>query len=365
MKGAARGTCLAIVILALAGCRGTAWHGRELLRQGHPARVLTEVRAAGSDAFIVRGAALRQLGRAREARTSLLIGLSLDPRSATGHHELAVVEAALGSWGGALAALETAEALAPGRACVRRDLALLLLWRAAFRRGVGQRRDALVDRERALDLAPCLADAPVGRVPCGAGASPALERPLPPRRCSLRRPSRFLAALARRELLLACRGPTLALRLESAGCPAHARAVWEALAREAPADPRWPLEVARMLLVGGRSDDRRRAELYLTNHVYLSGDRAAASIRVARTLEQTGFHRAATRRAVQALALAEGLDQAVAALRAVARTGTASQVQEAARVVLGTEWGAPGRQVQRIVEAITRGGQAPRRTPRR
>jgi len=361
----ARSTAFLALVL-LAGCQGTAWHGRRLLRQGQPARVLTEVRAAGSDAFVVRGAALRQLGRAREARTSLLIGLSLDPRSAAGHHELAVVEAALGNWGAALAELEKVDELAPGRACVRRDLALLLLWRAAFRRGVGQTRDARADRKRALELAPCLAGAPVGRRPCASSsAPPSVERPLPPRRCSLRRPSRLLEALARRDLLLACRGPALALRLESAGCPAHARAVWEALAREAPADPRWPLEVARMLLVGGRTGDRRRAELYLTNHVFLSDDRTAALIGVARTLEQTGFRRAATRRAVQALALAGSLDQAVAALRAVARTGTASQVQEAARVVLEASWRSPRRRVQRMVEAVTPGGRAPRQTPGR
>ena len=368
-------------LVLLAACHGLPRHGRELLAHDEPERVLREVRPVGAAAFIVRGAALRRLSRLRQARTELMIGLSLDPYSAAGHREVALVEAELGNWGAARRGLASSLELEPNQPCVRRDLALLLLWRAWLRLlpvGFTQRADAEEDIQRVNELAPCLSGHAAAVLDLGRsarfpspgpdGVCPGVpddlrpDRPPPGPHCVRRRPGRQLRRLKRTELLLGCRGPRLALNLERAGCVAAAEQVWRALAREAPSEPLWPLQIARMLLARGEPD---RAEPLLTSHVFLSRDRAVALLRVARTQAALGRPRSATRRAVEALTFADGLERQLEALRLIANWGTREQARQAARVILGQRRKLPAAVVRRRVEAALNSQAPPRRTPRR
>jgi tetratricopeptide (TPR) repeat protein len=366
-------TPLALLLaLATLACDGVR-RGRELLERNRPAEALAAPRPASAAAFVVRARALRRLGRLDRARTELLLALSLDGRSAEAHNLLGLVEAQLGNRGAALSSLERAVRLEPGRVCARRELSRLLLWRAFYRLQIGQRDEAREELERVRELNPCLAPrvaamlrlveqrrrpGDVGGVR-GCPGVPALRAARPPRRgpCELELPARLVRALERRELLLGCRGAQLALRLEARGCVAAARSVWEALAREGPSDPRWPLQVARALIVEGQPG---RVEPLLTSHVFLSEDRADGLLGAARMLEAVGRRRSAARRAVEALPHARRLSQQLESLRILRRIGSPDQIRQAARVVEERGWDLPRPRLRRLIHAAI----GARRTPR-
>jgi tetratricopeptide (TPR) repeat protein len=325
-------------------------------------------RPASGAAFVVRAEALRRLGRLDRARTNLLLALSLDERSVDAHGLLGLVEAQLGNRGAALSSLERAIQLDPGRVCLRRELSRLLLWRAYYRVHLGQRDEAEEDLSRVAELNPCLAPRAEAMLAQsqggeaargGAAGCPGVPRLAPTRPvhrgpCELKSPRRHVRALERRELILACRGAQLALRLEAKGCLAVARSVWEALAREGPSDARWPLQVARVLILEGQA---ARAEPHLTNHVFLSEDRSDALLRAARMLETVGRRRSAARRAVDALPHASRLEQQLEALRILRRTGSAEQLRQAARVVEERGWKLPAPRLRRLIHAAINQGR--------
>jgi len=348
---------LCLACLTLLGCSGGTM-------QRAPQEVLRTVRPVTAGDLVARAAALRQLRHLDQARTELLIAVSQDSGSAAGYRLLGLVEAKLGHRGAAVAALERSLALEGEHLCTRRELARLLLWRAWYRVLVlKQGRDARSDLARVRRLDPCLKDA-AGRVLAlleqpsrpllACPGIPAGLRPDRPRArgpCRIERPNRLVESLLQRELLAACSGARLALRLEAAGCSQQALDLWQALAAEAPSDPRWPLELGRLYMLRG---EVTRAEQRFETHVYLSRDRAGALLAVARMLEALGQRAAAARYAVEALALATGLDRQLQALRILARNGTAEQVEQAARVVLARRWKVSPQRVRELVRAASR-----------
>ena len=360
---------VALVLLVAAAqlsCGGVR-RGRQLLGQGRPQEALSAARPVSAPAFVVRARALRRLGRLRQARTELLLALSLDRRSADALAVLGRVEAQLGNRGAAVAALERALRLDPTRACLRRELARLLVWRAWYRihpgPGLNQVADARAELERVRELDPCLhqktarifekapqisQQAALPDCP-GVPALPASRLPWPGP-CSLRDAGKRAASLLRRELLVGCRGAALALELEAHGCVAAAGSLWEALSQEAPNDARWPLQVARALILQGHE---ARSEALVMNHVFLSEDRASALNGAARMLEAVGKPRRAARRAVEALAHAKRLEQQLDALRILARTGAPGQLRQAMKVVEKSGWDLPGPRLRRLMESAT------------
>ncbi len=329
-------------------------------------RLVEEERAADPAALLRRSCALWRLGQreraAREARLSLVMA----PRWAAAHLRVALMEQALGNAGAATVLAERAQRLDPDMPGARAALARLLLQRADQRTdpviGLLQIQAAEADLGRAAALAPALngeacrlgarikrlkdqlAD-PVARGRLIArGGDPfrgTVACPGPPRglgldlgplkaapRCTLARPGRFLDRVRRRYALVGCAGAQLAVRLERWGCLDAAAAVWSALADEAPADPRWPLQQARILLARGSLD---RAAPLLTSHVYLAADRQAAMLTAAEVQLQAGDRAGAGRRATMALDLARTPAAAAAAVALLRRAGFEQEAEQAAR----------------------------------
>jgi len=359
-----------VALPLLTGCHTSVGRGWTLLDR-HPEEVLRTVRPVGSSALIVRGAALRRLGRLDAARSELLMALSMDERSARGQALLGLVQLQLGHRGAAMKALHRSVTLAPGQICVRRELARLLVWRAWYRvaPGLHQVAEAEQDLVRAESLDPCLRPR-VARLrrelkqgPALDGAArcpgiPALRWSVAPPRCGVAHASRQVDDLLRREVLVACHGPRLALDLERSGCTEQALHLWQAMAAEAPRDPRWPLHVAWIHLQRG---DPSRAQPFITASLYLSADRGAALIDLAQMLEIAGQPARAGRRAVEALAMATHLEQQLEALHILRRCGSAEQLHQGAQVVLESTWPLPAERLRELVRRATEGGA--RRTP--
>lgn len=310
-----------VIGLCCVGC-GARAPGAALLTQGRYQEVLRTVRPVDQQAAWIRACAWWRLGKKADTRKELLVGLSRDRRSATGHRLLGSVEAHMGFRGAALRHLQRSLELEPDQPAVRRAVAWLLLRRALQRVGQGmgphQKTEAQGDVRGAISLLPpvkpraCAISSYISRHrPKGAtrsssscpGPPPELARreATPPRqkRCRISSPTRTLEKIRREHLLVSCRGAQEALRLEQHGCLPPAGEIWTALIEEAPADPRWYLMAARNLLVRGKP---ARARQQLIHHLYLSGDRGAALLDQARVLLGAGYGRRAARRAVEAMA---------------------------------------------------------------
>jgi tetratricopeptide (TPR) repeat protein len=344
--------------------------GRRLLAQGRAAEVLRVVRPVEPKGYIIRAEALRRLGRLADARREAKIGVAIGQGSSDGFRVLGQIEAASGNLGAALKALERSLELDPEQRCVRRDVARLLIWRAWFRTdpcaGLMQLDDARRELGRARNLEPCFApqivhlERSMGRGSCPAGDRPPTRcegisdglrpnRPLPRGRCVLPDASGLVRRLKQKGVLLGCAGPRAALALERAGCTAAAKAIWEELGREAPADPRWVLQQARIHLTDGAL---ARARAKILDYVYLSvKERAAAMLSVARVLLLAGHAKLAARWAIEALPAADRLEQQLEAVGLLRRCGFDRQVQRGARVVMSTQWRLPR---ARILEALRR-----------
>jgi hypothetical protein len=329
---------LALVVgIGLAGCQ--ARDGERLLRQGRFEELLRRVRATGPTSYWLRARALRGLGRPQAARTELLIGLVLDESSAEGHRLLGELEAELGEEGAALAELQRALEVDSRQLAVRRLVARLLVRRAVLRAGaLGSVAEAKDDLRLARRLDPGLQVSEATLASASSASGDTARCPGPPsdlsrapvavgRACVLRRPERLLLRLQRRALLVGCQGAQLARRLAAAGCRGEALEVWAALMAEAPSDPRWPLEAARMQLALGRE---RQATLTLVDHVYLSRDRAAGLLQAARTLIAGGAQQLGARLAVEAAMFTrrrEQIDELVELLRQAGLTAEAEEIR--------------------------------------
>ncbi len=314
------------VVLLLAGC-GAPSPGAELLTAGRHREVLRTVRPNSQPAAWARACAWWRLGKTREARQEVLVGLARDRKSARGHRLLGAVEARLGSPGAALTHLQRSLELEPRQPRVRRAVAALLRRRAQLRVGPGmgphQVKEAREDIGQALELMPSeradtcqLARAlarprpantprpghcfgpPPARTLLRSAAAPGGDH-----RCRKPRAARRLEQLRRRYLLVSCRGAQAALELEEHGCQREAAPIWTALIHEAPADPRWYLMAARNHLARRQPD---RARQQLVHHLYLAKDRAAALLVQARMMRAFGHNRRAARLAVEAMAFAPG-----------------------------------------------------------
>jgi tetratricopeptide (TPR) repeat protein len=350
--------CIAL-LLALQGC---APHraARRQLEQGRLDDVLRAVRPVDAEAHVLRAQALRRKGRLRAARTELLLGRARDERSANVHLLLGFVELELRQEGAALRSLRRALALRPDQRCLRRAAGLLLLRRAAYREAVGPRPlsqgASKRDRDEALALDPCLERAALARLtPSHAvcpGAPGGLDhrRSLPAPRgrgCSVTRPAEQVRRLQRRELLLGCRGPRLALRLEAAGCVGAALSVWQRLASEAPGDPRWSIEAARAELALGRS---ARAEQLMQRYVHGAQDRAAALLDVAAVWLHAGSSRKAGRAAVDAIPFAQELEQHLTAIKVLRAAGQEDQARQLCKITLAASW--PNVSRERLIDLV-------------
>lgn len=382
----------AVAPLLLCVVAGGCQHGRgrTLLAEGKLAEVLESVRPVDAAAHVLRARALRRMGKLREARTELLLGRTRDARSADLHKWLGFVELELGSEGAALAALERALTLSPHQTCLKRAIGRLLLRRARYRSDPGlgllQLEEAHREIARAKGLDPCLgarADRLQeslrshfgsgryqrrGRARCP-GLPEALEvgreLPLPkaPTRCKLRRPAQLLERARSRYLLLGCEGVQVARRLERYGCLEHAYRLWYELAQEAPTDPRWPLQAARVLLAQGKV---QQANHHLLSHVFLAKERAAAQIAVARMLIRAGLKSRAARAAIEAISFVKRLDQQLELIRIIKLAGYLDQAREVARFTLEAKWPAVGpARVKQLVEEVISVSEDPRRRPRR
>lgn len=340
----------ALLVVAVAGCGPSP---EALLRSGRADQVLLRVRPVNAAALRLRAAALRQQGKLAAARVELQIALGLDERSAAGHRLMGLIEAELGAAGGALAHLQRSVELQPRQPEVRAALAELLLRRSLLRVDPALHLDQLEgardDLKRVGELNPRRAVEAAGllealRAPSSRlhdavcpGAPPALAAAGLPRAGRCRLPARRLVEEnGRRYLLAACNGAALALHLEGQGCLAEARRLWEILAAEAPGDPRWPLQLGRLLLAEGRV---AAAELRFTDYLYLARDCSGAQLRVAELLLAAGRPRQAGARAVQALALAGRLDQQLVAVAVLRRCGLEEAVRQAVAAVLSRGWG--------------------------
>jgi tetratricopeptide (TPR) repeat protein len=383
----APGLDLVLLLLLLSAAAAGCQHGRgrTLLAEGKLAEVLETVRPVDAVGHVLRARALRRMGRLREARTELLLGRSRDTRSAELHKWLGFVELELGNEGAALAALERALALGPRQTCVRRAVARLLLRRAHYRSdpGLGLLQQAEARREisRAARLDPCLEaraarlrEALRGRPPpdrhqrrgrarCP-GVPLALEegRDLPPprgpARCRLQRPTQLRERARSRYLLLGCEGVQVARRLERYGCLGDAYRIWLELAREAPTDPRWPLQAARVLLVQGKV---QQAKHHLLSHVFLTKEKATAQIAVARLLLRVGLKSRAARAAIDAISFVERLDQQLELIRIIKLAGFSNQARKVAQITIEATWPDVGTaRVKRLVEEAIRVSGDPR-----
>lgn len=352
---------LALLLAGMVGCGGGP---RELpLGKAALERALGQLRPDSAHSLRIRACLKWRLGQRRPARREALIGLLVDPSSAAGCRQAGAMELALGKPGAALALLERAHAQDVKDPAVRQALASLLLTRAEHRVtprvGLLQLDQAGLELRRAVRIHPAFGpracrikaqlewakqqtSRPGGwsslrrlggdpfrdNVNCpgpprGLGASlPALS----PReyKCKLPRPTSFLPRLRRRYLLLGCAGAQLGLRLERWGCLDQALEVWEALATEAPGDPRWPLQAARVHLARGEA---ARAEPLLTSHVFLAPGRSQAMLAAARIQLLAGNKAHAARRATRAVELAADPVQALAGIKLMGEAGYAEEAR--------------------------------------
>ena len=366
-----RAAALALVlVVAVAGCGGPA----------RPPGTVEALQAALKQTRPDSAANLRSraclkwsLGRVESARREALLALLVDPKSAPGCRQAGALELALGQPGAALTLLERAHAAKPGDPAARAALAALLLARAEQRMdpvvGLLQLGAAGQDLRLAVSLDPALRPRA-----CGArarlddlrrqvqawggwerlralGGEPFRDNvacPGPPRglgpdlgpmakkpSCGLADPGSYLPRLRRRYLLLGCAGAQLGLRLERWGCLDPALEVWQALAVEAPADPRWPLQAARVHLARGEPE---RAEPLLTSHVFLSPDRTAAMLATARVQLQAGFKARAARRAARAADLALTRQAAEAAIGLLREAGYRKEAEQAHARLAARRW---------------------------
>ncbi len=356
-----RSTALTLLLAGLLGCGGpveppTTAAGLE--------QALAALRPDSPANLRGRACLKWRLGRTESARREAVLALLVDPGSASGCRQAGALELALGQPGAALSMLERAHKKGRKDKVVRAALAALLLTRAEQRMdpvaGLLQLGQAEADLRRAVTLDPelraraCALRARLerlkrtaldpdgwarlraqggepfrGNVACpgpprglGADLGPLIKKP----RCGLDNPRSYLPRLKRRYLLMGCAGAQLGLRLERWGCLEPALEVWQALADEAPADPRWPLQAARAHLARGEPE---RAEPLLTSHVFLSRDRAAAMLATARVQLQAGQKTRAARRAARAAELALTLEGGRAAVALMEQAG---HIKEAALV---------------------------------
>lgn len=365
-----RTTAFGCLLLALPiGCASRNVTSRRLA-QTAPARVLKTIRPASAPAMFQRARALQRLGRLSRARSEVLLGLSMDPRSAQGNWLLGWLELELGNRGTALRALERSLKLDRKQACAKRVLARLLVLRARQRR---QLEEAVPDLDRAVELDPCLRP----RIEalrrswrrsrgdtCGMDAV-APDRPLPRQGCRIQRPGRFLERLKQRRQLLGCDAWRLVLRLLEHGCLRQARKVLVALAQEEPSRPRWALELGRVELALGHLS---RADQHLMSYTYLrSGHRAEAMLVVAMLMRMSGHCRQAARQAVESMTFASSLQQQLEALRIIRLCGMRRQAAQAGQVVIERGWSLSPERIERLVEQALGGGASEivPRTPRR
>jgi tetratricopeptide (TPR) repeat protein len=351
---------LLVVVLGGTGCLDAD----RLLREGRAPELLARVRPVRAIDYRRRALALRAVGRPRQAAEELRIAVVLDPGSAESHRALGFVEAQLGMRGAALRAFEQAHQLDRRDPTSRAALARLLIARGYQRSEVAA---ALADLARAVELDPSARSlAGLARRPAqGRGGicpgPPSSSRPgiLPPARCKLEAPIRLLEQLERRDLLVECQGAQLATRLLAAGCPRVALAIWERLEREAPSDPRWPLQAGAAWLSLGEVE---RARLRFVEASFLSRDRPAALLTIARLHLEARLPRLAGGYTVDALAFPLSLGQRVEAVRLLAASGHPEQAREVARAALDAAR-AVGARVEERVRLELEAAGSPRSRP--
>jgi len=378
-------------IILLWGCR-PHHRGRQLLQQGRLLQVLEQVRPVEPEAFWLRACALWRLGRLKEARKELQVGLAVDEDSVEGHRMLGLLWLRLGHEGAALHHLQRALQLCDGLPRVKKNVVKLLLRRAALRLdtrvGLLQAKEVEQDLQQVLALEPrsrteaCALRARARRmkVPLktfaerrvllsaggrGGAACAGPPKDLPDAlnrggivgRCGLQDPGRFLRELRQRHLLVGCFGAQTALRLEAHGCLSSAREIWDAMHQEAGSDPRWSLLLARNLLLQGQRAGAAkmlaqtlasRADMFLEHTIHASPERAEALLSVARVLSVTGHPRKAARKAVEAMVFATSLDQNLRAITRINAAGLKDQAREASRLVLEKSWGRPRAEIEAL-----------------
>jgi len=324
-----------IIVVCVLSALSVACSGSRAAEKGAWQQLLNEVRPKDAKSLRLRGQALAHLGRLAEAGVELRLALQFREDDAEIHRLLGMVELRQGYLGSALGHLQRSLALDDEQPSVRRQVAALLSQRAALRiqlqkMGLAVKDKVAADLQQARRLGRPTWVRP-GAVPRCTGV-PAGWNPLRPfstaslGRCQLQRPDQLLGRLRRRLLVPACEAVPAALSLVEQGCATYAMRLWELMEQESPADPRWSLVMARAMLAAGR---RARAEQLLQKYIYLSRDRAGATLRAGRLTLLAGWSRRAGRLAVAALALARTESRKRAAIDLLDAAGLHAQAVQA------------------------------------